>query len=135
MTYRFLEHTADARVECRADTFDGLLRAATDAFYHVTLTEVRDGRGIRHVVDIVAPSHEEMVVRWLQELLFLLDTERFVAGHYTFEETEEGRVRAVLDGYICLSEERAVEVKAVTYHGLDVVENSEGFMARIIFDL
>ncbi len=135
MAHRFLEHTADVQVECRAGAFEDLLREASGAFYEITLEHTSDDTSAARDIDILGASQEELMVRWLHEILFLLETERFVATRYVFDESDEGRVKALLEGYICSPEERAQEVKGIAYHGLRIQEEPDGVSASVIFDL
>ena len=136
--YRFLEHTADVCVECRGETFAALLQSATDALYAITLSNVQSGAeayAVEKNLSLKANSRDEALVRWLQELIFLLETEGFVAGKVIFSYAEAEGVEAVVIGYQCRSDERTEEVKSATYHGLNVTQDSDGFVVQIIFDL
>jgi SHS2 domain-containing protein len=147
--YKFLEHTADVQAECRADTFTGLLEAAARALYSVALNKRHKSTKTSHELFISGASHEEVVIRWLQELVFLLETDGFVAVRFAWNgshmEAPEGTLTAgpyaVLtvhcraEGYFCDPDERAEEVKGATYHGLNVEKDEDGFTARIVFDL
>ena len=135
MTFRFLEHTADARVECQAPSFEALLESAAQALYAITLREPRAAIEEERVIDVSGGGREDILVRWLQELVFLLEVGRFVAVTFAFDAVEAGRVRARLRGYLCTPEERAEEVKSATYHELEVIETGEGWLARVILDL
>ena len=136
--YRFLEHTADVCVECRGETFPALLQSATDALYAVALHGVRHDNhsdGPPKQVSLTADNYEEALVRWVQELIFLLETENFVADSIVFVQADSQRIVSQASGYVCAARERAEEVKSATYHGLRVEHKQEGFVAQIIFDL
>ena len=135
MSFRFLEHTADARVECVGRTFAELLESAAAGLYAITLLERRDGVADERIVRAAGGSREETLIRWLQELNFLLDTDYFVGTAFHFRKTSERDVEAVASGYLCAPEERAEEVKSATYQQLTVRETNEGFMAQVTFDL
>lgn len=135
MGFRFLEHTADARAECWATQFDELLVAAAQALYTLALQTARAETDVRREIALSAETREEMLVRWLQELIFLLDTEQFVAREYDFLAVGPDGVRARLAGYTCAIEERQAEVKAATYHGMVVRETAEGLKCEVVFDL
>jgi SHS2 domain-containing protein len=141
MGYKFLEHTADVQAECEADTFPGLLEVAARALYSVALAKQRKTAGISHDLSVSGAGHEEVVVRWLQELVFLLETDGFVAVRFAWNDLQMEASEGVLtvhcraEGYCCDPEERGEEVKAATYHGLNVEKTEEGFVARIVFDL
>ena len=135
MPFRFLEHTADVQAECSAATFKGLLETAAQAFYAITLREQRGHCDLHRSVSVEGAGREEVLIRWLQELIFLLDTQHFVATEFAFTDADAVRVVAELAGYVCSPEDRAEEVKSATYHDLEVIETSDGLIARVIFDL
>ena len=135
MAFRLLEHTADVQAECTGATFEELLESAAQALYAVALTETRDARDVECHVAVMGNTHEELLVRWLQELIFLLDTNAYVAAHYVFEGLRNNTLKATVHGYACRPDERAQEVKSATYHELKVTETAEGYLARVIFDL
>ena len=135
MPFRFLEHTADIQVECRARTFDGLLETAANALYAIAFKDLRPLADIEHAVEISGAGREETLVCWLQELVFLMDAERFVATEFLFGRVNDRGVQARLRGYTYDPGERAEEVKGATHHELEVRETGEGLVARVIFDL
>ena len=135
MTFRFLDHTADIRVECIASNFAELLQCAACALYAIALKETRASLDAQRIVEVFGAGREDVLVRWLQELLFLLDTGHFVAVEFAFDTVEAGHVKARLNGYTCNPEDRAEEVKSATYHQLEVIETADGWLARLIFDL
>ncbi len=137
MPYEFLEHTADTQVECRAETFTGLLETAARALYAVALNGLRETDNVQQVVRVEGASREEVLVRFLQELLYLLDAVHFVATRFSWEQAgrEALKFAARLEGYRCAPDERAVEIKSATYHDLEVRETEGGFVARVIFDV
>lgn len=135
MSFRFLEHTADARVECVGRTFAELLESAAAGLYAIALLERRDGVSDERHVRAAGDSREETLIRWLQELNFLLDTDYFVATVFHFTKASEWDVEVVASGYLCAPEERAEEVKSATYQQLAVCETKEGLIARVTLDL
>ncbi len=135
MNYRFLEHTADARVECTGATFAELLEAAARALGAVAFRRVDDRCEIQRVLSIVADGPEDAVVRWLQELIYLVEAERFAPVRFDFRQAGARSVEAVVEGYAYGPDERQDEVKAATYHGMEVRQSETGWRAEIIFDL
>jgi len=79
---------------------------------------------------------ETLLVSWLQELLYLLDTEDLVFARFqvrihdfSLEATAWGDV---FDPNIHTMK---TEIKAVTYHQLEVTKNDQGWQAQVIFDI
>lgn len=135
MPYRFLDHTADVLVECEASDFEGLLTTAAAALYDIALRVVLPESGTRRLVSIRAATREEALVRWLQELIFLLDVDRFVATGFEMDWESECCFGATLTGYLSGPGERAYEVKSATYHEMNIEPSTEGLRTRIVFDL
>jgi SHS2 domain-containing protein len=135
MTYQFLEHTADARVRCEADSLEGLLSSGAQALYAIALENTRQDTGVSQTIHVTARNREELLVRWLQELIFLLDTQQFVALEFEFAGVSDDQVEAKLGGYLCSGEERAKEVKSATYHGLAILQQGSRYSAEFLLDL
>ena len=137
MAYSFFEHTADVGVECRAPTFKRLLKEAAQAMYETALLETEDCAAFEQTINITGESYDEVLVRWLQELLFLLDTQHFVATQFDIHrhETKPFVYSGKLKGYSHKPDARAVEIKAATYHEAGVKFENDVWVGRIIFDL
>ena len=75
MTYRFVEHTADMGIEVEATSFEELLAESLVALTD-SLTDVTDVRALmERGVSLEAASREELLVDWLNELVFLFEVE------------------------------------------------------------
>lgn len=137
MGFRFLEHTADALAECVAEDFGALLEAAAGALYALALRDTaQTGPPETRCVSLSGETLEDVLVLWLQELIYLLETESFVALVFDIETAAEGlQASARLEGYRCEEKDRAREVKSATYHQIQVVQAAGGYSARVLFDL
>jgi SHS2 domain-containing protein len=77
------------------------------------------------------------MVQWLGELLYLHDVEDLLFRSFFIEELRDGSLKARARGEV-FDEKRHVmktEIKAVTYHQIEVKKEKERWRARIIFDL
>ncbi|HOE65864.1 MAG TPA: archease [Candidatus Hydrogenedentes bacterium] len=136
MEYSFHNHTADIRYECEADSFEELLIAAAQALYAVALVRDEGHGNERRVLELAGPrAHEEYMVRFLQDLIYLLDTEHFVADLFTIAPRTEGGYDIELEGCLCSPDDRAAEVKAATYHGCEVRRHEGRWIANIVLDV
>lgn len=140
MAYRFFEHTADVGVEVEAASYEALL---CEGLVSLTdcMTEVEQvGRGLELQVDLVAPSREDLFVEWLNELVFLFETESVLLSEADLgvEVDDAGwRLRATVRGERYDPHRHRIKtlIKAVTYHQLKVRSSHLGWTARVIFDL
>jgi SHS2 domain-containing protein len=140
MSYRFFEHTADLGVEIEASSFEGLLieglRALTDS-----MTEVDEVRlGLEILVDLVARSQEDLLVDWLNEVVFLFDTQAVLLRQADLEvesRVDGWHLRGKARGEHYDSDRHKIKtlIKAVTYHQLEVRRSMGGWTARVVFDI
>jgi SHS2 domain-containing protein len=135
MQYRFLEHTADVRAECRGATFAELLEAAAHALYAVAFRRMEDRSDCLRSIHIEADGTEQALVQWLQELIYLMEAERFAATQFTFARADAQGVNAEVRGYTYAPDDREDEIKAATYHGMKIEQDDTGWRAEIILDL
>ncbi|MBI4601229.1 MAG: archease [Planctomycetes bacterium] len=141
--FEFLDHTADVAVRLRSRDEAGLFRDAMRALLAIVLDEERSApvepREAREV-RLEAEDAESLLVDYLNELIFLFDTARFLARDLEASRIELGRP-ARLDGRL-LGERfdparhlAKTEVKATTFHGMEVRRGPEGLEAEVVFDL
>lgn len=135
MPFRFLEHPADIRFECFGKNPQELFESAAQALYAVALRSHRDSVEDSRDISLHADGWEELLVRWLQELLYLLDTERFVASRFDFKRICDNNLYVVAQGYSCEPTDREREVKAATYHGLHLAKDGDELRAELVLDL
>lgn len=134
MKYRLLEHTADAMVEVHGeDLSKRFANAAYAMFDQITDVSKVESRGeIKLVLD--ADSREQLLVDFLQELLFVHDTEDLVFGEFDVK-TDGKHLEAHAKGEPfdeARHPKRAV-VKGVTYHRLEF-DDEEGTVT-LLFDV
>lgn len=137
MEYRVIEHTADTGVEVRASTLHELFEGAAVALLSVLTdpSKVRDV--VRKDVSLDAGDLDELMFVWLNELIYIVNAEAFLFSRFEVdieetslhgrmwgEEIDAGRHDLLLD------------VKAATYHELEVRQSADGsWGARVIFDV
>ena len=142
-SHRPLEHTADVGIEVEAPSREALFAEAAVALCD-TLTASRAVRpAVERELAVEAADDELLLVDFLNEVLFLFETEGLVFGDCAVELRAgagaggDVALRARLRGERYDRERhplRAV-VKAVTYHGLRVWRDGERWRAQVLFDL
>ncbi len=138
---RMLDHTADVGFELEAPTLEGLFDEARRALL-MTMFEKPPamGEGAR-VVRLTAPDRETLLVRWINELAFLVQDEGLVpagADLRVREDRESGFfLKASLHGVPLDLEGHGWqgEIKSATFHGLEVTHGGENWRARVILDV
>ena len=135
--YEILEHTADIGFLARGATLADLFGNATRGFMAIAAETGRVGLCGEWPVRVSAPDLPSLLVDYLSELLYLLDSGRFIACDVRVDAVSATNIAATLVG-----EPRALErhpwkliVKAVTYHGLTVGEREGEWQARVFLDI
>jgi SHS2 domain-containing protein len=134
----FFEHTADTGIEVRAPTLSGCFaRAAAGMFACFTAPRGRDSPHGAVEVDLAADGLEELMVAWLEELLYHSEVKGLAFHEFSVAAVSEmhmhGSARGVRFGRN--AETTGPAVKAVTRHGLEVVHRDGYWRARVIFDV
>ncbi len=134
MRFEELDHTADAGIRSYGATLEELFEnTAAGMFSLIVDLETLKPRG-EVEVRVKAEDLETLMVNWLQELLFLHETQRLVFCEFDvaierFDLTGRARGEAIDKRRHDLK----LAVKAVTYHRLKV--DPEKGVAEVIFDI
>ncbi len=135
--FETLEHTADVGIAVRASTLPELFETAAEGMFSFlidpTLVENRAWR--ERQVD--ADDLEGLLVAWLNDLLVLLSAGEFVPKVFVVDEVTERRLRATVHGEPVDPSRHhfRLDIKAATYHMLEITEGPTGWSARMIFDV
>ncbi len=141
--WEVLEHTADTGIVVRAGSLPALFeRAAAAMFDAMVDLETVTPRGTAEEVRVEAPDRETLLAAWLGELLSRAGAEGKVYGEFDVRECAGGP-----EGWRLVARVRGepvdparhrfdLEIKAVTYHMLEVREEAPGrWVARVLFDV
>ncbi|NMC54195.1 MAG: archease [Chloroflexi bacterium] len=128
-----IAHTADWAVKIWAPDFMSLLAEAARAMYALQMTRVEGQSGRAAVEMSVAGEDEESwLVGFLSELVYWQDTRGIMVEELAFSR-DGSVIRA--RGWAVTIAERAKEIKAVTYSGLEVRVTEQGVEAVVVFDV
>ena len=88
-------------------------------------------------VELTSTSIDLLLREWLSELLYIHLTERIYFTDFAIRQVDDTHVTAQVAGIEFSGENEHLfkEIKAVTYHGLEVITNQDGFRAQVIFDV
>lgn len=136
-TYILIDHTADIGIDVFGVSLQDLFTNAAFALFDI-ITDLSKVEGkITHTVSISGIDKEQLLVNWLQELLYLHDVKNLLFKDFSIEDITDNQLNATVRGDV-MSEDKHViktEIKAVTYHCLSIVQESDHWKARVIFDL
>jgi len=89
--------------------------------------------------DITVEGHDvvSLLIAWLNELIFLFDTEYLLFRTFEIDTITETHLIAHASGepYDAQRHELSSAIKAVTWHEATVQHTDGGYKARVIFDI
>jgi SHS2 domain-containing protein len=131
--HRFLEHTGEVRLQVGAESLAGLLAEAGRALGLLLLgsREVGAPAAVR-TIEVRSLDRGALLVDWLNEILFLAETELWVPVTIEVDAGEDW-LRASARG-VPVTEAPSL-VKAATHHGLRVRGDADAFEAEVVLDV
>jgi len=135
--YEQFPHTADIGVRVFGRDTKELFENAAFAMFDL-LADLEGLKGdIVKDFEIKAPNKEELLVDWLDELLFNFYTNDIIFYKFDVHEVSETGLEAKAFGRpIAANRNRLkTEIKAATYSDLKIVKAGSGLQVEIIFDV
>jgi len=140
MTFEYLEHTADIAIRLRAPDLPGILKAATLALRDIFAGPARAGRGEAVGVSLEAEDGEALLIDYLNELIFLFDTRRFLPASLDVTRLVSNgltRLEGTVSGetFDPACHVLKTEVKAATFHAIRIRRCAGELEVDVVFDL
>jgi SHS2 domain-containing protein len=131
--HRFLEHTGEVRLQIGAESLAGLLAEAGRALGLLLLGshEASAATAVR-TIEVRSRDRDALLVDWLNEILFLAETELWVPVHIEVDAGEDSLCASVRG--VPVHEVRSL-VKAATHHGVRIRSDGNGFEAEVVLDV
>jgi SHS2 domain-containing protein len=125
------DHTADVRLHVTGRDQIELFTCALEGLSAVIgsqklLVEIHETLPFK----VAAPDVESLLVDFLNEALFIMQSRKVVVGQVVFRELESSCAEG--DFTFAPVTSFAEDVKAVTYHDLRIIRTSEGWLETII---
>ena len=136
--FEYIEHTADAGMLVRGDSLHSLFTNAAQGLFEMIAVIDSIDETTSLDVQLKSESVEMLFVAWLDELIFKHETEEMFFKRVEITSISPIELIANVYGEPADFNKHIVytEIKAVTYHQLYVIQNSDGdWEAQVIFDL
>ena len=135
--YSILDHTADLRIRITGNSLMDLFHNAGKAFLHL-LFRVRSVENSSYTsVSLIGNDLEDLLVRWLSEILYLFEGEGLVVFSFKIDSLLSTVLKATLGTtpFDPKNHEILREIKAVTYHQIEIMNKKDTWEAQVTFDL
>jgi SHS2 domain-containing protein len=132
-----IDHTADLGIIARGDNLDSLFRNAALGMTRLMVSGACRSDGKAEPVTIEGCDLTDLFVKWLGEILYLLQGEYRIATDARVISVSTDRLEAELDlvDFDPVHHRIDRDIKAVTYHQSMVSNNGVQWLGRVIFDL
>src|SRR3954452_17325219 len=133
------DHTADLGLRIHAADLADLFRTAAEGLFDVIVDNREDVKPEdTETVRLTADSTPELLIDWLNELIFRSETEHRLYSEFEVALAPDGRsLEAVIRGE-SMNPDRHIldhEVKAATYHATSLKRDADGWIAEVIVDI
>ena len=135
--YQTFDHTADIGIRAFGRNLGELFANAAYALFD-QLTDLRKVRKeVSREISIQGGDREDLLIRWLGELLFLCESRGYLFKEFSFSRLEPTSLKAVARGEIFDPSRHRLktEIKAVTYHQVEVKEKDGRWEGKVVFDV
>ena len=133
------EHTADLGLRVFAADLPDLFRTAGEGLFDVIVANRGDVQVVAtESVSLSAESAEDLLFKWLNELIFLSETKHYLYTQFDVALNDMGsKLEATIGGEPIDRGRHELdhEVKAATRHGLSLRPEQGGWVAEVILDI
>jgi SHS2 domain-containing protein len=135
MSFVEVSHTADVKIHATAPTLETLFSEAFAALMQVLYGPDRKG-GSKREITLDAEDHESLLRDFLSEVLFIAEVDGLVFSG-TDIHIAGCHLVAALDGEPFDRNRHALgtEVKGISFSGLVITHDANGYMLDIVFDV
>lgn len=136
-SFTILEHPSDMGIEARGATLAEAFRNAARGLMSIILDEKTiDSKKMVNIA-LTAIDREQLLIRFLNEVLFQYDGAGFVTNDVNFSHFSGTKIEGQLLGepFDCRRHRPRLDVKAVTYHQLQVTNERGGARVRVFLDI
>ncbi|MBI4282954.1 MAG: archease [Chloroflexi bacterium] len=134
--FETIDHTADAGIIAYgADMNEAFANAAKGLFS--LITELGDVEEMTYRdIELTAPDQESLLVAWLNELIYVFDTENMLFKRFDITQLSQTHLKSRCYGQKVDSARHKLKigVKAATYHMLKI-EEGNGSKVQVLFDI
>jgi len=130
-----LPHTADIRIRVRSESLEELFSEAALAMMSIMYGRTDPGT-VQRRITLGSDSPEDLLMDFLSEVLFVSEVDGLVFS--SFSVTLSGNsLTAVLTGvpFDPSRHRGGTEIKGVSYSGLRILKEDDGYVLDILFDV
>lgn len=134
MKYKYLEHTADIKFQAFGKNLEEAFVNSAYAMMKVLFEGRVKGNKIKRI-KIKGIDEKSLLYNFLEEILFLLNTEYFLLSEVSRAEIKNNELTAELIGDDSRSYNLGLDIKAVTYNDMFIKREKSKFTIQVVIDI
>lgn len=135
--YEILDHTADISVKIYAASLKDIFIQSSVAMMDLicNIDKVKPMKSFN--IKVSGISNEQLLVNWLQEILYLHEVRNFLFCKFIINSIKDGVITGSAIGEKLDSSRHELmnHIKAVTYSNMDIKKEHGRYITRIVFDI
>ncbi|RJQ43250.1 MAG: archease [Gaiellales bacterium] len=135
--FETIEHTADIGIRAFGSSREEVFENAATGMFSL-ITDLESVKPLdEYPVSVEAEDEEALLVEWLNELLYLYDSNSILFSRFRVTGMDANRVRGIALGEPLDPGRHRLDtdIKAVTYHMLRIGRVDGNWSAEVIFDV
>ncbi len=128
-----IEHTADWAYRVKGKNLAELFIQASLGLYSLVGMQLAPGPQTTRSIQLQALDRESLLVAWLNELLYLHESESLGFEQIAIQHLDETTIQATVTG--APTQQWLKDIKAVTYHNLAIRETELGLEVTLVLDV
>jgi len=139
--YKIIEHTADIGIHVTGKNLKDIFVNSAEGMFKIIIGECQylNKEDFIYKILLTAENREALLFAWLNELLFLSETQLVIINQFKLIKLTDYYLEAEVRGVKMnrLKHRIEKEIKAVTYHCLEIRKDKKEdvLTARVIFDI
>ncbi|MCH8033292.1 MAG: archease [Bacteroidetes bacterium] len=138
--YKFIDHTADIACEVLGDTLEELFTASVEAWRSSVVEGTKYGEREIKKFRLTASSKEELLVDFISEINYYLFTRNWLCNLVLELEIKQKNntwnLSTKIEGMpVSQDVEIKQEIKAITFHLLNIEKRENQYYTLIVFDI
>ena len=138
--FEILEHTADIGIMAYGKTKREVFINAAKGMFEIISGDTKNLKeNFYDKIKLEADNLEGLLFAWLNELLYIGETRLVILNKFQIKELSDFQIKAEVEGMKINPPSVKIEkeIKAVTYHRLEIKKDEESglWRAQVIFDI
>jgi SHS2 domain-containing protein len=132
-THSLAEHVGELAIRLEADSPPELFAESARALAEVMLGRPANASGAWEHVWVKANDRDALLVAWLDELIYRAERDYKIYGEVQVQRVTDCELDASVRGEPV--SDLKTQVKAATWHGLEIVDTAKGVAATVVLDV